>query len=466
MELPLSFKNAMKALLGEEYDDLIRSYDDIPYSAIRINTSKISVSDFEKIAPFEIKKIPFVDNGYYINETDKWAKHPYYHAGLYYIQEPSAMYAASLLPVSSEDIVLDLCAAPGGKSTFLATRAPGLLISNDISRSRTMPLVKNLEHFGTGNFAVTCEDPSKLSDIYRDRFDRILVDAPCSGEGMFRRDNKLISSYLQKGPEYYSPIQRDILESAYKMLRPGGSLLYLTCTFSDIEDEQVICSFLDDHHDMKVCPIPQQYGLRGPYDKYRDDPKLSGVVHALPHRFGGEGHFMALMTRDHVDSDRKVIADLKYTVYDRLPDGVKDLAGLFSDSYMEYFINRKFLTAKDGYIYILPDHFEDFYEKGIRYSRTGTCIGNVNGSGRFAVHTALALSIRETDHKNVLSFAADDPAVLKYLKGETLTFGREDAACDLKKGYVLVCVEHFPLGFAKYDGKKLKNLYEKGWIYS
>ena len=204
MNLPRSFTRSMSELLGDSFDDLIRSYEKKPYSGLRVNTSKISCEDFERVAPFSLTRIPFVSNGYYIDDTDAWSKHPYYYAGLYYLQEPSAMLPADNLPVKRGDKVCDLCAAPGGKSTQLSTLCPSVLLSNDISFSRTIPLVKNLEMFGCGNFLVSCTQPDVLAQKFPASFDAILVDAPCSGEGMFRKDRGLISSYEKKRSERLS----------------------------------------------------------------------------------------------------------------------------------------------------------------------------------------------------------------------------------------------------------------------
>ena len=465
MELPLKFKTAMEGLLGKDYDDFIKSYDDSPRQAIRINTSKISADEFEKRAPFDIEKIPFVSNGYYIKETEKWAKHPFYHAGLYYFQEPSAMYASTLLPIRPHDLVLDLCAAPGGKSTYLAASNIGLLVSNDISISRTIPLVKNLEHFGTCNHTVTCEAPSKLEKIWPERFDAILADAPCSGEGMFRRDRDLIKAYMQKGPDCYAEVQKSILESAYKMLRPQGYLLYLTCTFSDIEDERVIIGFLEEHNDMCICPIDKKYGLCGPYDIYKYNGDIAGTAHAFPHRFSGEGHFMALMKKSGEPLPETDMVHSEFRDIDILPDDAASFLDCFSDDHRKRFKTRKFLKGNDGSIYMLPDLFEKVYDKRIRYARTGTLFGRVNSSGKFSPHTAFALTLKADDFNNVISYDAGDDNVLRYLKGETIIIDKDRAGKVPDKGPVLVCVDSFPLGFAKYDGIRLKNLYEKGWIY-
>ena len=463
MQLPDSFKDSMKELLGAEYESFIGSYDDTGVSSIRVNTSKVSLDEFERTAPFPISKIPFAPNGYYINDTDAWSKHPYYYAGLYYIQEASAMLPAATLPIGPGDRVLDLCAAPGGKSTQLCLSDAAILISNDISRSRTIPLVANLERFGRNNWCVTCESPEKLSACYPETFDKILVDAPCSGEGMFRKDKKLIASYIEKGPAHYSTIQSEILENAYKMLSPGGMILYSTCTFSDIEDEKIILAFLDGHPDMSICDIEKDHGLCGPYEKYRDEERIRGCVHALPHRFKGEGHFMAMMKK--VGSKKTVEKTQPDTdTFDRISRTAGELIRFLSDRILGDMKNRRFLFGSDGYIYMLPDGFGRLFDRSIRYSRTGTCIGSVSARGKFIPHTAFAMTLEPEDFKNTLCLHADDALVLKYLKGETIVLDNR-INCGIEKGIVLICVDGYPLGFAANDGGRLKNLYEKGWIY-
>ena len=465
MELPVSYKESMRKLLGEEYDAFIATYDDKPRTALRVNTSRITCSGFEKAAPFPIEKIPYITNGYYIDDTDAWAKHPYYYAGLYYIQEPSAMLPASILPVKDGDIVCDLCAAPGGKSTELSCRVGplGAVLANDISFKRCMPLVKNMELFGNGNYMISCEDPHKLSGIYRETFDCVLVDAPCSGEGMFRKDPGLIGQYVSRGPEYYSPVQRDILECAYLMTCRGGYILYSTCTFSDIEDEQVVLNLLRFHEDLRLCDIDSGYGLSEPYGMYSDTEEISGCVHAFPHRFVGEGHFIALIRKEGERGNRTESGG-SFDGFRHLPGAVKDFTELFSDEYRAYYINNKFMT-RDGYIYMMTDAAAALYDKTVRYARTGTCIGQVNKAGRFVPHTSLALSMRADSFNNTVRLSPDDAAIIRYLKGETIIPDSSSDAYNTGKGYVLVCVDEYPLGFALSDGSKLKNLYEKGWVY-
>ncbi|MDI9488797.1 MAG: RsmB/NOP family class I SAM-dependent RNA methyltransferase, partial [Bacillota bacterium] len=234
MNLPRLFEDRMRNLLGDEYEEYLKCYHKPYYGGIRVNTLKLSPEEFENLCPFSIKKIPWIPNGYFYDTNEQPARHPYYYAGLYYIQEPSAMTPASLLPVKPGEKVLDLCAAPGGKSTELGAKlqGKGLLVSNDISNSRAKALLKNIELFGIKNAYVLSESPNRLAEHFPQYFDKILVDAPCSGEGMFRKSPSIMKNWEQYGVDYYNKLQKEIIIYAAKMLKPGGMMLYSTCTFS------------------------------------------------------------------------------------------------------------------------------------------------------------------------------------------------------------------------------------------
>ena len=230
MELPVAFEQKMKEMLGPDYENYLASFECEAHQGLRVNTSKISVEDFLKISPYELKTVPWCPNGFYYEKTEKPAKHPFYFAGLYYIQEPSAMTTASLLPVEEGDVVLDLCAAPGGKSTELAAKlnGTGLLVTNDISNSRAKALLKNIEVFGVGNALVTSEPPNELAKRFPAFFDKILIDAPCSGEGMFRKQANMTKAWESNGVDLFVGLQRSILKEAVTMLKPGGTIIYST----------------------------------------------------------------------------------------------------------------------------------------------------------------------------------------------------------------------------------------------
>ena len=242
MNLPKPFEEKMRALLKTDYEKYLKCFEEERHYGLRVNTNKISVEEFLKIAPWSLERIPWIQNGfYYDGDVIQPAKHPYYFAGLYYLQEPSAMTPADRLPVTPGEKVLDLCAAPGGKATELGAKlkGEGLLAANDISASRAKGLLKNLELFGIGNLLVLNEEPGKLSGVFENFFDKILIDAPCSGEGMFRKDKKMIKAWEEHGPSYFSKIQKSIIVQAASMLKPGGMMLYSTCTFDQSENRAV-----------------------------------------------------------------------------------------------------------------------------------------------------------------------------------------------------------------------------------
>ena len=261
MNLPQDFLEEMKRLLEDEYEDFLASYEEEPRAGLRINKRKLTEDNAEDILPVKIANVPWISNGYYYDGEDQPSRHPYYFAGLYYLQEPSAMTPANLIPITPGDKVLDMCAAPGGKATELGVKlnGQGVLYANDISNSRAKALLKNLELFGIPNIFVTSEEPSKLLHACGGYFDKILIDAPCSGEGMFRKDPKMVKSFMEHGPEYYAKIQKSLILTAADLLAPGGMILYSTCTFSPLENEAVIQHLLDNRDGFSVIPINGRY---------------------------------------------------------------------------------------------------------------------------------------------------------------------------------------------------------------
>ena len=257
--LPEAFEQEMKQLLGEEeYEAYCKTFDEAVHRGLRVNNGKISTEEFLRRTDIPLKKVPWIPNGFYYDEEScNPAKDADYYAGLYYLQEPSAMTPASRLPIEPDDRVLDLCAAPGGKATELGSRIGegGMLLANDISNSRAKALLRNLEIQGVGRLLVTSEDPEKLVTLYPAFFDKILLDAPCSGEGMFRKESSMLRYYSENGPEHYVPIQKKLIEQAYQMLAEGGELLYSTCTFSVKENEEVIAGLLDAHPELAALGV-------------------------------------------------------------------------------------------------------------------------------------------------------------------------------------------------------------------
>ena len=275
MRLPDKYTDHMTQLLKEDFSLYEESLLKLRFFGLRVNTTKISASDFLKISPFKLRPVPWTDDGFYYEEPDRPALHPYYHAGLYYLQEPSAMAPAAILPVKEGDTVLDLCAAPGGKSTKLGTniRRNGLLVSNDVSASRAAALLKNIELFGFGEVSIISEEAYRIKEMAEIRPDKILIDAPCSGEGMFRKDPKLITAWEQNGPEFFAKIQKDITGHMAELLKPGGMMLYSTCTFNKYENEDVIINLLKENGDLELVDIPKEHGFRPGFTDTEDEKK-------------------------------------------------------------------------------------------------------------------------------------------------------------------------------------------------
>ncbi|MBQ8815095.1 MAG: RsmB/NOP family class I SAM-dependent RNA methyltransferase [Lachnospiraceae bacterium] len=504
MELPLIYKNRMENMLGDDFPAYLACLDREPNHGIRVNTGKLSVEEFEQITPVPLKKpVPWCDRGWYYNKEDKPAKHPYYFAGLYYLQEPSAMTPAAILPIEPGDKVLDLCAAPGGKSTQAGSRlaGEGLLVSNDVSNSRAKALLKNIELFGIGNVLLTNEYSQKLATRFPGFFDKILIDAPCSGEGMFRRDGAVMKAWERNGPEFFYAIQKDIVRDAVTMLKPGGYILYSTCTFSVLEDECVISGLLHEFPQLEVVKVPdsESWGFVPGFTEHEDipypDPSLKNCMRLYPHKIDGEGHFVALIHwKDDSDGycDRSVFddnnrSDCDETVFVHEKKDNKSVCGKktrkksfgeeaaverenlrFLDKNPDFadfcklitsdFLQKGQLACQETRIYLRPLGLPSL--SGLRYLRNGLLMGELK-KNRFEPSQALAMYLKTEEFANTASFAADDVRVVKYLKGETIDCqGAEVRGGD---GWCLVCVDGYPLGFAKRSRTTLKNKYFAPW---
>ena len=293
MELPLAYINEMKALLGAEYEDYLASFEEVRLYGLRANTLKISPAELAEKGEFSLSPVPWCESGFYYAEGERPAKHPYYHAGLYYLQEPSAMTPGAMIPIEEGDFVLDICAAPGGKTTQLAARlgGTGLLISNDISAGRAKALLKNVEISGITNAIVMSEPPKKLAERFGGFFDKILIDAPCSGEGMFRKEPDMVKSWNEELLTFCREQQANILEHCASMLKTGGMILYSTCTFAKMENEDSIQTFLDNHPEFTLVPLEKNWGFVPGCEP------LTECVRLYPHKIKGEGHFLALLKK-------------------------------------------------------------------------------------------------------------------------------------------------------------------------
>ena len=471
MRLPEAFEEKMKTLLEEEYDKYLQCFEEPRHYGLRVNTGKISAEEFQKIAPWPLTSVPWIPNGfYYDGEQVQPAKHPYYFAGLYYLQEPSAMTPACRLPVKPGDYVLDVCAAPGGKATELGARlrGRGMLAANDISYSRARGLLKNLELCGIGNVLAISEEPGKIVPCFKEYFDKILVDAPCSGEGMFRKEKKMVRAWEEHGPEYFSKLQKSIVTQAADMLRPGGMLLYSTCTFDPRENGRIIEYLLDNRPDFEICEMEGYEGFspgRPEFTKSRREV-LQKTVRIFPHRMQGEGHFLALLKKKAPEGENRkedfLSGQGSFTgrAKSRGGRGMEKLPEEL-ERFLEN-LNRKIdktrLYFQEGRVYYMPEGMPGL--KGIRVLRSGLLMGELK-KNRFEPSQALAMNLKKEEYSHVLDFSVSDARVIRYLKGETLNV--EDQVTPGEKGWYLVCVDGYPLGFGKLASQILKNKYLPGW---
>ncbi len=446
--LPDGFAARMQKLLGEEYPAFLSGYERELSPSLRINTEKITVENFQQLSPFSLRPIPWVPTGFYYEPGERPGKHPYHDAGLYYIQEASAMSVAELADPIPGERVLDLCAAPGGKTTQLAAKmqGKGVLVANEIHPSRAKILSQNVERMGISNAVVTSEDPDSLARHFPEWFDRIVVDAPCSGEGMFRKEEHAQEHWSQENIDLCAERQKDILEAAARMLRPGGTLIYSTCTFAPEEDEGSVATFLRNHPDFFVQRIEQEkskFFAKG-RPLWADAPmEVENTFRLWPHLLEGEGHYVAVLTRKGEDTgEREKRKNLS-------PD--KEKLKLWKEFAKENLrkVPQGELISFGDQIYLMP---EAISLRGCKVLRPGLHVGTCRKNRLEPAH-ALALSLKAQDAVHRISLHVREAE--KYLRGETLGLEAEN-------GWTLVCVDGYSLGWGKVTGGILKNHYPKG----
>ncbi|MCD4712964.1 MAG: RsmB/NOP family class I SAM-dependent RNA methyltransferase [Clostridiales bacterium] len=437
MKFPEVFIDRMRKTLGDDYEAFEQSFDEPVFTGLRVNTEKISVSDFLELFPYPLKPIPWTKDGFYYNIEDPVTKHPYYHAGLYYIQEPSAMAPVNILEPSRGDVCIDLCAAPGGKSMQIAAAIgeSGILVSNDINDSRIKAIVRNVEKYGLRNVVVINEAPSRIASRMGNCFDAVLVDAPCSGEGMFKKDRKAVKSWETFGPEECQVIQREIIDNLNRLTKPNSKIVYSTCTFSQMENEEQIKHLISDYNCFIEKPILV--------------PSISvdgHMAHIWPHLHKGEGHFISSLwtdgTLEGVDLEEYESNDPHPLLKDFIASHFKTKA-----------LNGHFTTEKDR-IYLKPN--KKLPLGGIRVVREGLLVGELKKE-RFTPSQALALYLKKSDFEPIVDLPSDSINAIKYLKGETIHL---DITTE---GVHLVCTDGFPIGWAKINRGTLKNMYPVSW---
>ena len=451
MNLPKDFCERMKILTGDEYDDFIKSYDTPINQGIRINT--IKAVDTEKTAAvlgFD-RKVEWCPSGYYADKNKISGNHPYHAAGVLYFQEPSAMSVAECMPMCDNPHILDLCAAPGGKTTHIAARMKnsGLLVSNEIIQKRAVILSGNVERAGLTNTIVTNETPSRLAESFPSFFDGIIVDAPCSGEGMFRKEPQAVDEWSVEHTLSCAVRQKNILDDAYKMLKCGGYLLYSTCTFSYDENELVV-RYMAEKYGMEICDIPCLDMLSPGIGDYPDIEKCRRV---FPHKNSGEGHFTALLRKTADTGIHFAHAGKKAKKGDRKSDNtLKDSVALyrkFEKSALNTTLDGEFVMFGDN-LYLLPEKID---LTGLKIMRCGLHLGTVKPN-RLEPSHSLSHALDITAYKNVINLPCDSIDVKKYMHGDVINADND--------GWCAVAADGYVIGWGKASAGTVKNHYPKG----
>lgn len=453
--LPQAFVERMREQLGAEADAFFASYESPRAYGLRRNPLKQTAEQFERLMPWQLEPVGWADEGYYYSDADRPGKHVYHEMGLYYIQEPSAMCVAQIADPQPGEVVLDLCAAPGGKSTQLAGRmaGEGLLVCNEIVPNRAKILAQNIERMGVKNAVVLNHSPQELEARFPAFFDRIVVDAPCSGEGMFHKEEAALTEWSPENVQMCAQRQRDILACAVNMLCPGGVLVYSTCTFASAEDEDMIRWLLDKYPDLTLQPIDTAaLGI--------SDGEISGTGRIYPHRQRGEGHFVARLMKGGIrlprqsdvrmsdDSSGKRDKKGKKKMKDAAPTDAWAGYEAFAKQYLRCELNGCRQMFGDQ-LYLVPQEMPDL--RGMKVLRPGLHLGT-DKKNRFEPSHALALALRADQVSQVCE--TDEPE--QYLRGMTLSC---DPALD---GWVLVTYQGMPLGWGKASRGVVKNHYPKG----
>ncbi len=466
IELPQIFCERMERLLEEEYSAFLSSYEKERYYGLRYNPLKDTAETFVERMPFDFDKVSWAAEGFYYQGSQQPGRHVLHEAGAYYIQEPSAMAVVELLAPRPEERILDLCAAPGGKSTQIAGRMDrrGLLVANEIVPERAKILSQNVERMGIPNCVVCSERPERLSSFFPAFFDRILVDAPCSGEGMFRKEEAARKEWSADHVQMCADRQLGVLEEAAKMLKPGGILVYSTCTFAPEENEGVVSAFVHEHDDFTIEEVPcDSFFSKGRPEWISD--AVFGIAHTMrlwPHELKGEGHYIARLRRKGAPVQQTVQGSAKGRNKDRKNNKERTDDRKMREAAEEFLLTKlgissAWMARQSGmlirfgeWLYLAPE--EMISMEGLKVLRPGLCL-LADRKNRFEPAHALALSLDREDTDRVRELTKEEAE--KYLHGESIP-------CLEERGWTLLTYEGYSLGFGKASGGQMKNHYPKG----
>jgi len=470
MALPIDFITRTRALLGEEFDRLEAALSaDVPVS-IRINPMKGTP------APKAGAPVAWCESGFYLPERLSFTFDPLFHAGAYYVQEASSMFLEQAIKAYVKEPVrcLDLCAAPGGKSTHLASLLPdgSLLVSNEVIRSRSYVLAENIAKWGHPDTIVINNDPEEIGEALPHLFDVIVTDVPCSGEGMFRKDEAVIGTWTPERPDFFAELQREITSDAVKMLRPGGLMMYSTCTFAPQEDEGTVSFLLENFPEMELIEMEGYEGFsKGNPVWGNGDPEIEKTVRIWPHKMNGEGHYLALFRKKGeaipYETEEKPIEKKNKKQKNRKKDRGTEAPGpskaekqILSDflSRMTAPIPVEELEVRAGKVYHSPSLPDGV--RNLHFLRNGLYLGELK-KDRFEPSQPFAVTLSADKFKDYMNLKADDERTEKYLHGETISVEPGETASP--SGWKLVCVDGFGLGWGKLVNGTLKNKYPVGW---
>ena len=506
---PEQFLKRMKQMLGEEYPAFLESYERERRQSLRVNPLKGETETIREKLPFSLHPVPWENHGFCYDREDMPGRHPYHEAGVYYIQEPSAMAPVSFLmaDVYGENTaeghggcerILDLCAAPGGKSTQIAGamyeaykkgiwQERGILISNEIHGGRAKILSENIERMGIANAVVTNETPSRLAEVFQEYFTRILVDAPCSGEGMFRKNEEACMEWSVENVKLCADRQDGILDCAASMLAPGGRLVYSTCTFAPEENEGSVARFLQRHPEFSIEPVRLVEGMtegvpEWAYDssaQQEETPEgqifterslsqtqaesLRGTCHLFPHKLEGEGHYLAVLRKEGIfqsgysgcgrnggqpglsEKEKSTPGKGCVEFYEFARKNLKE-------DWLEKQEEKKKYLRFGEQLYLVPEEMPAI--KGLKVLRPGLHLGTIK-KNRFEPSHALALALKPEDVFHCVDLPAESSLIRSYLAGDTFRTEGE-------KGWYLISVDGFSTGWGKLAGGVMKNHYPRG----